>query len=131
MKKYISAILIPCLLIYLTGCYSMQEVTKAEFSQVHQNYPIFSVKTENKEITFQRGDYYVWRDTIYGQGVCITLDNIKEPFDSSIALTDIKEIQTEEFNLGETIVLGCGIVVVIAGFLALAAYSTWSLDWGK
>jgi hypothetical protein len=131
MEKYFISVSIPYLLLYLSGCYSMQEVTKAEFSQEHQNYPTFLVRTEKNEIIFQRGDYYLWQDTIYGQGTCRTLNNVDEPFDSSLGLTDVKEIQTEKFNLGGTIALASGIVVVIAGFVALAVYSTWSLDWGK
>ena len=128
MKKYISAILINALLIQLLGCYSMQEVTKAEFSQEHQNYPTFLLKTEKKEITFQRGDYYVWQDTICGQGICKALDNIEQPFDSCLGLNDFKEIQTEKFNLGGTIALTSGVLVIIAGFIALAIASTWSID---
>ena len=33
MKRYISAILIPCLLIKLYGCYSQREITISELSQ--------------------------------------------------------------------------------------------------
>lgn len=126
LKKYISAILINALLLQFAGCYSMQEITKEEFSQV--DYPTFLVKTENKEITFQRGNYYVWHDTIYGQGTCRTLNNIDEPFDSCLGLTDVKEIQTEKFNLGGTIALASGIFVVIAGLIALVIASTWSIE---
>ena len=127
MKKYLISLLIPSLLIYLTGCYSMQEVTKEEFSQSHDN-PAYLLQTEKKEITYQQGDFYVWHDTIYGKGACKTLDNFEVPFDSSLALNDIDEIQTEKFNLGGTIALGFGIAVIVAGFITLAMASTWSTN---
>jgi len=46
MKKYITAVLIPCLLLYLSGCYSMKEVTKEEFSPA-PDYPELYVKTKD------------------------------------------------------------------------------------
>jgi hypothetical protein len=132
MKKYFISILIPCLLIYLTGCYSMEIVSKEELIQTSDK-PKLLVKTNEKEITFNQGDYLVKNDTIYGQGDCRTINSIEEPFDSSLGLADVNEIQMEEFKTGETIALASIVIVVIAGFLALAAYSTWSLDnsWGK
>jgi len=132
MKKYIISILIPCLLIYLTGCYSMQEVTKEEFSPA-PDYPKLIVNTDKKEITFNQGHYFLMDETIYGIGNCVNINNVEERFDSSLGLGDIDKIQIEKFNTGETIALASTIVVVIVGFLALALYSTWSLDgsWGK
>ena len=127
MKKYISAILIPCLLLYLCGCYSMEEITKQDFSST-PDYPKILVKTEKEEITFNKGEYSVKNDTIFCQGTCRKINNIEEPFDSSLGLTDVQEIQMEEFNLGNTIAFGSIVIVVIAGFIALHIATSFSLD---
>jgi len=53
MKKYIASILIPPLLLYLSGCYSMQKVTKDEFLQ-ESDYPELMVKTNEKKSLLKR-----------------------------------------------------------------------------
>jgi hypothetical protein len=125
MKKYFISVLIPWLLIYLTGCYSMEMVTKEELLQTTDHTKLL-VKTDEKQITFNQGDYSLKNDTIYGQGNYRTINNIEEPFDSSLGLVDVKEIQMEEFNLGETIALSSAIIVVIGGCVALAIASSFS-----
>jgi len=133
MKKYISAVLIPCLLLQLAGCYSMEEVTREEFSPV-PNYPKLLVKTGEKEITFNQGDYYLKNDTICGKGNCITINNVEEPFDGRLALADVNEIQREEFDEVATIALTTGVLLVVAAdFIALYEASTWSMNfkWNK
>ena len=74
MKKYIISILIPYLLLYLSGCYSMQKVTKDEFVQA-SDYPELYVKTKEKEYAFEEDNYSFQNDTIYGKGKCKLLLN--------------------------------------------------------
>ena len=105
----------------------MQKVTKDEFLQA-SDYPELLVMTKKNEITFRQGDYTVRNDTIYGQGTSKTINNIEEPFDSTLGLTDVEEIQIEEFNVGNTIVLASVTIIIVVGFLTLAITSTWSLN---
>ena len=194
MKKYIASILIPCLLLEFSGCYSMQEVAKEEFSPA-PDYPKLSIITDEREFTFNQGDYSFKNDTIYGKGKSLLLkndylpfegrisaydvenveidkmnnlkdtsnvtvwtkekefifkyekscysikndsiyakgkyrliNNVVEPFDSSLGFADVKEIQMEELNVGGTIALVSGVIIVVAGLIYLYVLATWSMD---
>ena len=93
MKKYIASILIPCLLLQFSGCYSMQKVTKDEILQA-SDYPELYVKTEDKEYTFDEGNYIFNNDTICGEGEIKYINNHLEPYDGIISIHDVEDIQT-------------------------------------
>ena len=194
MKRYISTILIPCLLFQLCGCYSMQEVGKEDFALV-PDYNKLKIITDEREFTFNQGDYSFKNDTISGVGLTLLLKNyyqpfegkisvydvenveiakmnnlkdtasvtvwtiekefvfkyekscysikndtiyakgkyrlinsVEESFDGNIDLTDVKEIQMEEVDVAGTIAFTAGVLLVLAGLMALYVASTWSID---
>ena len=45
IKKHLISIFIPYLLLHLTGCYSMQSITKREFYSA-PGYPELTLKTD-------------------------------------------------------------------------------------
>ncbi|MBK7632277.1 MAG: hypothetical protein IPJ23_16535 [Ignavibacteriales bacterium] len=53
MKKYISAILIPCVLIQLYGCYSMRVITSEQLKSFKGSNDII-IKTNQNEIMIYR-----------------------------------------------------------------------------
>lgn len=84
MKRYISAILIPCLLLQFFGCYSYREITLEELK---------SYKGENDiKITTGEKDIIINRDSINS---CIMNFGIS---DSSIIVQERKISQWEPFN---------------------------------
>jgi hypothetical protein len=97
MKKYFITVLIPYLLLQFSGCYSMQKITKDDFSP-SPDYPELIVKTNNKEYTFEEGNYSFANDTIYGEGESILIENVLEPFEGKISLNAVEEIELEEVN---------------------------------
>jgi len=97
MKKYISAILINALLIQFVGCYSMQKVTKDEFVQA-SDYPELIVKTNEKEYSFEEGNYSFQNDSIYGTGKCLLLKNDYLPFEGKISINNVEKIETDKMN---------------------------------
>ena len=92
MKKYFISVFIPYLLLHLSGCYSMQKVTKEEFS-AETDYPDLYVKTIDREYTFQKGNYVFINDTIYGKGEVRLLENPFQSFEGTISLNDVENIQ--------------------------------------
>lgn len=96
MKKYFITVLIPYLLLQFSGCYSMQKITKDDFSP-SPDYPKLIVKTNNKEYTFEEGNYSFANDTIYGEGESILIENVFEPFEGKISLNAVEEIELDEF----------------------------------
>ena len=97
MKKYIASILIPCLLLQFSGCYSMQRVTKEEFSPA-PDYPKLMVRTNEKKYSFEEGSYSFQNDTIYGTGKCLLLKNDYLPFEGKISINDVEKIETDRMN---------------------------------
>jgi len=100
MKKYIASILIPCLLLQFSGCYSMQKVTKDELLQA-SGYPELYVKTKDKEYAFEEKSYTVSNDTILGKGEYIFKikpENNFEPFEGKIFIKDVDEIKTDSYK---------------------------------
>ena len=95
MKKYYISVFIPYLLFHLSGCYSMQRVTKDEFSPA-PDYPDLYLKTSNKEYTFEEGNYIFNNDTIYGRGEMTILKNAFKPFEGKISINDVEGTQRNE-----------------------------------
>ena len=97
MKKYFITVLIPYLLLNFSGCYSIQKITKDDFSP-SPDYPELIVKTNNKEYTFEEGNYSFANDTIDGIYESILIENVFEPFEGKISLNAVEEIELDEFN---------------------------------
>ena len=53
MKRYVAAILVPCLLLQLCGCYSFREVTVDEFKKYNGEDDV-KIITEQGEFIFNR-----------------------------------------------------------------------------
>lgn len=96
MKKYFITVLIPYLLLQFSGCYSIQKITKDDFSP-SPDYLKLIVKTNNKEYTFEEGNYSFANDTIDGIYEPILIENVFEPFEGKISLNAVEEIELDEF----------------------------------
>ena len=93
MKTYFISVLIPYMLLHFSGCYSMQKVTKEELSPT-PDYPKLSVITDEREFTFNQGDYSFKNDTIYGFGKSTLLENFYQPFEGKISINDVEKFET-------------------------------------
>ena len=125
MKRYIAAILVPCFLLQLSGCYSMQEISRDEFAQRSGQEDLQIETNEGKILSFNKDNYIVRSDSIIGVGNTVSYyDWIPETeFEGSIAIDKIESFSMESFSLFNTIgaVLGgffIGIIVfgAISGF---------------
>ena len=120
MKRYISAILIPCLLLQLCGCYSYQEITKDEFINADDKIDL-KITTKNRyTYKFDEGDYLVKGDSIYGQGKFLNI-KLKETdykdFTGSIFLGDIESLKFDSFDTLTTILLIVAIGVALTSII--------------
>ncbi len=117
MKRYISAILVPCLLMQFFGCYSYQEITKEEFINA-DDYMDLKITTKDRyTYKFDEGDYLVKEDSIYGRGEFLN-NKLKETdykdFTGSISLGDIESLKFDSFDTISTIV----VIVALGGLIA-------------
>ena len=133
MKRYISAILIPCLLLQLCGCYSYREITLEEL----KNY-----KGENDIKVTKKSDYFVImnRDStrnyltdwmISDSSIIMEKKSLKELKKAEISkeekteikFNQIKSIAVEEWDSENTIVLFVGLIG-LAAIIGLAIYGS-------
>jgi len=120
MSKYVTVILVCTLLFQLFGCYSLQEITKEEFKQHVENRTL-RLSTEKYRYTLKASNYWFVNDTVFGNGkMYMNKDKTyaKElvvDIDDKIALSDIKKIEIEKFNLLLTsIAIGLPLALIIS-----------------
>lgn len=139
MKRYISAILIPCLLLQLFGCYSFREVTMDDLQKYTGPNEVKLITTE-KEIIIKRqlsGDLQVRWETSDSSVVINSTELIKDnnsvkPVSnkSEIMFEKINSVEIEEYDNLKTLGLTFGIILT-AIIIIVAATFDMSMSWGK
>ena len=140
MKKYISAVLIPCLLLQLSGCYSMGVMTLEELKNYAGPNDI-KIKTDQNEFLINRksnetilmnweaGDSLIVIKTT--QAIKMeTYNNINtaENYNSlknqliEIKYDDIESVEIEELDLLKTAILTVGIFVIVTFVITGASF---------
>lgn len=127
MKQYISAILIPCLLLQLCSCYSFNEITLDELKNYKGSNEI-RIKTYNQEILIERRtgilDPMEWEsnDSLI---IIKTKEQVKwdqynklEDRSSDIKLSEIETVEIEELDFVKTSLLILTIVALVAAGIA-------------
>ena len=139
MKRYISAILIPCLLLQLFGCYSFREVTMAELQKYTGPNEVKLITTE-KEIIIKRqlsGDLQVRWETSDSSVVINSTELIKnnnsvKPVSNKyeIMFEKINSVEIEEYDNLKTLGLTFGIMLAAIIIIAAATFDM-SMSWGN
>ena len=139
MKRYISAILVPCLLLQLFGCYSFREVTTDELQKYTGPNEVKLITTE-KEIIIKRqlsGDLQVRWETSDSSVVINSTELIKDnnsvkPVSnkSEIMFEKIKSVEIEEYDNLKTLGLTFGIILTAIIIIAAATFDM-SISWGN
>ena len=139
MKRYISAILIPCLLLQLCGCYSYKEVTMDEL-QKYTGPNEVKLITNEKEIIIKRqlsGDLQIRWETSDSSVVINSTELIKDnnsvkPVSnkSEIMFEKINSVEIEEYDNLKTLGLTFGIILTAIIIIAAATFDM-SMSWGN
>lgn len=139
MKRYISAILIPCLLLQLFGCYSFREVTMDELQKYTGPNEVKLITTE-KEIIIKRqlsGDLQVRWETSDSSVVINSTELIKnnnsvKPVSNKyeIMFEKINSVEIEEYDNLKTLGLTFGIMLTAIIIIAAATFDM-SMSWGN
>lgn len=123
MKKYISVVLIYCILFQLFGCYSMQEISKAELTlQVDKSK--IRLWTKKNIYTFEESAYSIQNDSIAGRGKLEMMKgksfdkNSILDFDGKIALSEVLKIEADKFSLILTLI-AVGVPLALLIYAAL------------
>ena len=139
MKRYISAILIPCLLLQLFGCYSFREVTMDELQKYTGPNEVKLITTE-KEIIIKRqlsGDLQVRWETsdcsvVINSTELIKNNNSVKPVSNKyeIMFEKINSVEIEEYDNLKTLGLTFGIMLTAIIIIAAATFDM-SMSWGN
>ena len=135
MKRYVSAILIPALLLQLFGCYSYREVTIDELKNYKGTNEIKVTQESDYFILLQRDstksyitDWEINDSSIIMEKKSLTgfkdAQNPKEE-KTEIKFNQIKSVAVDEFATGHTVFL-IVIIVAIPTMIALAIYESFS-----
>ena len=128
MKRYISAVLVPCLLLELCGCYSFQNISTEELYNQADREDIIIIDSNDYEYFFKAKNYTINNDSIEGKAVRNKINNDvqKEGFKGKIALSDIKSIQEDRINYATTsLLILCIGIIIGAATLASIGMSGW------
>jgi uncharacterized lipoprotein len=119
MKKLISSTFAILVLIYLSGCSSMNQVTREEFKNYNGNGEI-SVLTKDNEIYKFHRYYSIESDTLEGKGVKLVRGG-ESPFKGKIALDYISGYEIHEVEnpgLGFlSVIVGASLTIALTYFL--------------
>ena len=123
-KKIFISFLLVAIFNLLVGCYSSAWVTVPEYNQIEEEDKPDEIKViakDLKEYHFTKSRFHIESDTLYGKGKII-LSNNGQPFEGKIALSNIKSIEVENFNLTNTIILSLGIAAttIILAYVVFA-----------
>ena len=124
-KKYIVTGLIPALLIQLSGCYGMKEISKDEIAGLKEGGDLIVYTKDLTIYSFEESNYHISNDSLYGKGyVKFNEDaDFKVEIENTIALTNIESVQQDEINPTNTTWLLSGgilLVVLVGTFIAFA-----------
>jgi len=135
MKRYISAILIPGLLLQLLGCYSMREMTLEELKNYKGPDDII-VKTNHEEVLINRKPSGItsinWKASDSSITIkiekLITIEKYNKlsnqdlrkftKQENEIKYYDIESVEIEEINYFKTSLLTVGILILVVGLIA-------------
>jgi len=126
MKKYVSAILIPCLLLQLCGCYSFQNISADELYSQEERDDISFVDSNGYKYLFRAQDYAISNDSLEGKGLKSKINNDfeKELFKGKYAVSDMKSLKADRVDGAVTLLLVGGIIGVFILFGYLASKSS-------
>jgi hypothetical protein len=139
MKRYISSILIPCLLLQLLGCYSYRAITLDELKQYRGANNIRVVKDTTEIIINRKMDIYEqmnWNTT--DSSLLINKKTIKNYADSSLVENEKMEIpyskisatEIEEIDYVKTTIFSVALTVVVVFAVTGLLVSQNGLDIG-
>ena len=115
MKRYISAILIPCLVLQFTGCYSSNYITKDKFL-LDEKGDIELTTYDDKIYNLEERHYTVMNDTIFIDDGPTYINPYDELY---IPLNEVKQYEASQFNTTKTLIWATIGVLVIIGLYAL------------
>ena len=114
MKKTISIVLIPFLLLQLYSCYSMRGIGRGELIKKTEKGDIRITTYQLEVFEFRSYYYQVESDTLSGTGEKIIDKHTTIPFSGKIALKDIEFVEENKFDIGTTCLTLVGASLVIA-----------------
>jgi hypothetical protein len=128
MKKFIYSILMLCLYLQFTGCYSYSEISIDKFKSKPPDSDIKVSISDSTYYEIQKGHYYINNDTLFAVGNLFQGGNYFLTVRDTIPLDKIKKVSLDSFNMassttavftGGALVYIIGAAIIIGGFVAI------------
>lgn len=115
-KKIILIALIPALFIYLTGCFSMYDISQEDLKP-SSNSKLWVMTGKGDSYLFQENSYKIRKDSLFG----ISSGDNQPLMKKTIPLNDVYALQIEKLNgiNSALTVLGAGIGLFCLAILVL------------
>ena len=114
MNRYISAILVPCLLLYFIGCRSSYMISKKEFI-LQEKSDVQLITKDGIEYNLESEQYTIDNDTVKIQNLIFD-DRIEK-----VPLEDIEVINVGSYDPEKTGIMWLSIIVVALLFVVVIA----------
>jgi hypothetical protein len=72
---------------------------------------IYLTKNDSTKYHFMKNDYYIENDTLYGKGKFLPIEK-DQPFEGSIAFTEVESIRVETYDRWMTVLLSTPIAMI-------------------
>lgn len=150
MKRYVAAILVPCLLLQLCGCYSQRVITFQDLPyEVYEdititindslNYIVNDNLTTDEIIMHPENNYCVDINVLSDHLILVKKSVVKEHGESSAIIIDtltikksiVQSIEKSEIDEIKTTFLVVGIATAVVFIGYLIAMSTFHLDFSN
>ena len=113
IKKIVSTVLIPLLLLQLYSCYSMTGISRGELVTQGEQKDIRVTTSKFEIFEFKSFDYTIKSDTLYGTGEKIINEHTTTPFSGKIAVADIEFAEASKFDNGNTCLVTVGAALIV------------------
>jgi len=112
MKRHISAILVPCLLLYFIGCHSSYMISKKKFI-LQEKSDVQLVTKDGIEYNLESEQYTIDNDTVKIQNLILN-DRIEK-----VPLEDIEVINVGRYDPEKTGIMWLSIIVAALLFVVV------------
>ena len=146
MKKYISAILIPCMLLQLCGCYSTKYLSSEELQHYYSYDPITITTIEGKIIIIKRNitvdeiekdstkiycsDFYWLNDSLILSKNSVRLGSQKNGIGDTIKVIGIEKVAISKYSINRISVSeynSTAITIIVFGLMVICiAGAVWA-----
>lgn len=119
-NRHIVSVLIPALLIHISGCYSMKEISRNDLVELKGEGDIFILTKDSTSYSIKENCYNISNDTIHcwnGSVKKFKDSGFKNSSNILIKISSIERVNHYEIKPASTTILVLGSIALIVGII--------------